>query len=176
MICSMFSDPQALADRAERLRRRAESEPPESWRPDRPELGHPASLIGELLAISDGPDRGYGPMAIAEIRDLDGRVWALWLLGAILRAEFLERESRPRVGDLVGVHYQGRRQGTSAEYRSWRVVVDRAAPSAASELPGQTPFAGVEPPPVVVSSGACEACGMLAGHHAAGCPLDDVPF
>ncbi len=118
-------------ERAASLAKRANGPRPESWRPDKPELGHPNPIVGVLLRVLDGPDRGYGPTKIAELQDSGGQTWAVWLLGHVLRAEFLESPSAPVAGELVAVSYEGRRRrqgarpGEPAEYESYRVVVDR---------------------------------------------------
>jgi hypothetical protein len=120
-----------LAERAAALTERSMGARPESWRPDKLELGHPNPIVGVLLRVVDGPDRGYGPTKIAELQDMDGQVWALWLLGHVLRAEFIESPAAPAAGELVAVSYQGRRQrknaraGEVAGYESYRVVVER---------------------------------------------------
>jgi hypothetical protein len=144
MICSMFPNSEALARRAAALRERAEAARPESWRPDKPELEHPNPLVGVLERVVDGPDRGYGPTKIAELRDVDGRrSWAVWLLGHVLRSEFLERASAPQPGELVAIRYEGRKRrqfarvGDPSEYESYRVVVDRSERQNAAEKPMQ---------------------------------------
>ena len=147
-----------LEQRAAELAERATGPAPESWRPDKPELEHPNPIIGVLLRIVDGPDRGYGPTKIAELRDVDGRDWAVWLLGQVLQEEF-ERQ-QPAPGELVAVYFDGRRQGRDAEYRSYRLVVDRQAEN----------FAGATE--IGPSEVRCEMCGGVEPDHAPGC----LPF
>lgn len=139
----MLSD---LQQRAAALAERASGPRPESWRPDKPELRHPNPLVGTLAGIVEGPDRGYGPTHIAELVDVDGRRWAVWLLGHVLRVEFLERASAPQPGELVAIRYEGRRQrqfariGEPSQYESYRVVVDR--PGAGAAEAATEPVAG----------------------------------
>jgi hypothetical protein len=134
----MLGSTSELVRRAAELAERAAGPRPESWRPDKPELGHPNPLVGVLEAVVDGPDRGYGPTKIAELRDPDGRAWAVWILGHVLRVEFLERSSAPAIGELVAISYEGRkrresaRPGEPAEYEAYRVVVERSAQPAAA--------------------------------------------
>src|SRR5712691_414421 len=119
-----------IARRAAELAERAAGPRPESWRPDKPELGHPNPIIGVLLRVKAGGDRGYGPTRIAQLRAIDGTVWDVWLLGQVLQEEW--ETQRPAPGELVAVYFDGRRQGASAEYRAYRVVVDReSAPATA---------------------------------------------
>jgi hypothetical protein len=40
-----------------------------------PELGHPNPIVGVLVRVVDGPDRGYRPTKIAKLRDVEGREW-----------------------------------------------------------------------------------------------------
>jgi hypothetical protein len=180
-----------LARRAAALADRASGERPTSWRPDKLELEHPNPLVGVLLGVVDGPDRGYGPTRIAELRDVEGREWALWLLGHVLRQEFLELASAPQPGELVAVRYGGRRKrasarvGEPAEYESYRVVVDRdgandgeqAAERAErpSERPAEAPATrdeGSRMPGYQAPEAVCEQCGYPESEHAPGC----LPF
>jgi hypothetical protein len=178
---------ETLARRAVALAERAAGPRPESWRPDKPELAHPNPLAGVLLRVVDGPDRGYGPTKIAELRDVDGRDWAVWLLGQILRQEFLERGSAPAPGELVAVRYEGRIQpeGNGAPYNGYRVVVDREAgeqPADDADRPPRSPADALSASGEgFASSGSgapearCEQCGYPEPEHAPGCP-DELPF
>lgn len=176
---------EGLALRAAELAERAAAPRAESWRPDKPELGHPNPIVGVLLRVVDGPDRGYGPTKIAELRDVEGRGWAVWLLGRVLQQEFLERESAPAPGELVAVRYEGRVQpeGDGAPYNAFRVVVDRQtgeqtaeradrpaesdADAPRAEAEGFLSSPGFETPAAV-----CPDCGYARGEHAPGC----LPF
>lgn len=179
-MSNMLGSPETLAQRAAQLADRATGPRPESWRPEKPELEHPNPIVGVLLRIVDGPDRGYGPTKIAELKDPAGVEWAVWLLGHVLQQEFLERTSAPAAGELVAIHYQGRRRrqgarpGEPAEYESYRVVVDRQAGEQRPERPLAT-FARAPSPessPSVLEEVRCEQCGGLEPEHEPWC----VPF
>ncbi|MGD0165797.1 MAG: hypothetical protein ABSC51_00705 [Gaiellaceae bacterium] len=133
---------------------------PESWRPDKPEFRHPNPIVGVLLRVVDGPDRGYGPIRIAELRDVDGRDWSVWLLGRVLQEEF-ERQS-PAPGELVAIYFNGLHQGADASYRSYRLVVDRQ--ERAERL--------IESPAKAQEGVPCEQCGGFGQNHAEEC----IPF
>jgi hypothetical protein len=172
-----------LAVRAAVLAERASGPPPETWRPDKPELVHPNPLAGELVRVYLGPDRGWGEKPIAEIRDAQGIVWAVWCLGHILEQELGDptRLGAPQPGDVVAVFFEGKRRaanpkpGTTGEYSGYRVLVD---PSGRRQQPQPAPFAGGgESEPAVASANVpvCAACGYTDGNHAQGCP-EELPF
>jgi hypothetical protein len=110
--------------------------PPETWRPDKPELVHPNPLVGVLEWIVAPRDFGWGPTNGAVLRIVDGTTWCIWLMGTVLKQEFdQDAPGTPRPGDLVAVFYEGRKrkksapahdQSPSAFYESYRVVVDQA--------------------------------------------------
>lgn len=174
---------QDLADRARALEERAVADHPESWRPDKPELGHPQTLTGIVVEERVKPDGGYEgrPVTIVELVDLASRHWSVWLHASVLAREW--EELRPVAGELVSIVYKGKvtREG-AADYWGYRVVVDRSLQLGG---PAQTHFheppAAAQPEPAPTAAEACGNCGFLGGHHAPGCPDeppadDDIPF
>jgi hypothetical protein len=169
-----------LARRAAELAERAAGPRPESWRPDLPELGHPNPIIGVLVRVKSGGDRGYGETKIAQLRALDGTVWDVWLLGQVLQEEW--ETQRPVAGELVAVYSDGRRQGASAEYRAYRVVVDRQTvehTADRAERPAESDAdalradgEGFQSPGPGAPEARCPDCDYPAPEHADGC----LPF
>jgi hypothetical protein len=144
-----------LARRSAALRERLDAPPATSWKPTKPELGHPRELVGVFVRTELGADRGYGESTAAVLRTLEGAEWKVWLSQTALRDQF-ERLGAT-VGDLVAVRYEGlepAREGRS-EYQRYTVAIDKGSS---------------EPAPLV-----CEQCGYRDGEHAPGCP-SDVPF
>src|SRR4051794_32489596 len=110
----MNSNGQELARRAaalDELRQRAAGPPPESWRPDLPELAHPNPIGGTLLRVFDGPaDPTWGVKPAIEIQDETGMIWIVRCFAQILQDEFDQtRHGTPRPGDLVAITYEGRK-------------------------------------------------------------------
>src|SRR5438045_2019058 len=105
-----------LERRAAELAQRSAAAPAESWRPDKPEEGHPNPIIGVLLRVKAGGDRGYGPTTIAQLRAVDDTVWDVWLLGSLLEHEFDQHaEGTVRPGDMVAITYEGKRAKESGD-------------------------------------------------------------
>lgn len=177
-----------LARRAAELAERASAAHPTSWRPNDPAKGHPQLLVGELVRVDEG-HTSYGPKKIAVLRTVDGELFGVWLLHAVLQQEFARQ--RPRIGELIAVRYVGHVPGRDGQpgYEKFRLVVDRQDAGAdwsalttdagvsPEASPEPRPFAGVEPseasPPP--DEPECELCGYREPEHAAGCPNDDLP-
>src|SRR5690242_153904 len=117
-----------LAARAAALAERAMSERPPAWIPDDAEKGHPPTIAGVLVAYEQGQS-AFGPRTIAIVRDVEGQEWSVWLHSTVLQQEFAEQSPQP--GELIAISYLGRRKaknaqpGTSGEYSSYRLVIDR---------------------------------------------------
>jgi hypothetical protein len=148
-----------LAARAEALRERAEGEFPESWRPG--EEDQPETLVGLLESKVVGPDLGYGPREIVVLRTLEGVRWSVWLIHDVLIQEF-ERQ-KPNPGDLIAVHYDGRREGGQGKsgFHMYRLVVDHAIAAVSDSAPSAEPL--------------CPECQRVESDHAPGCP-NEIPF
>lgn len=89
----------------------------EAWRPEAGE-----SLIGTVAAISQR-DAGYGSYPIVTIQPDEGEPKALHAIHAVAQAQLAE--SRPGIGERIGVRYLGKVDGAERAYHSYKVVVDR---------------------------------------------------
>jgi hypothetical protein len=96
-----------------------------AWRPAPDE-----KIVGKVTAI-DVYDGGHGPYPIITVERVDnGELAAIHSFHTVLRNEFAK--ARPRIGDVVGVLYLGKKIGASGvSYQGYRVAV-----------------AGKEPPPM----------------------------
>lgn len=114
-----FRDIRTMAEKLEAKR--------ENWIPHNPELDHPRSVDGLVLDRQER-ELGFGQKGnapIVRVLSDDGTEWNVAGFHAILRSE-LVREG-PRIGDRIGVAYQG--LGTAKENQSpphlYRVVLER---------------------------------------------------
>jgi hypothetical protein len=107
------------AERLAQLRERAQSDYPESWKPSEQE----PMIAGEYVRLEHG-HTSYGPKEIVILRTEDGRERSVWVLNEVLGNQL--RRVRPRAGDLLCIHWRGKRRSTGGnEYDDYRVVVDR---------------------------------------------------
>jgi hypothetical protein len=103
------------------LRERAERDFPESWLPKE----HGPTLVGRFKRLEEG-HTAYGPCKIVVLETEAGTERSVWLLHRVLLLQFTR--VRPRPGQLVAVHHQGRKTNASGTpYESYRVVVQRDA-------------------------------------------------
>lgn len=100
--------------------------PRENWKPHS-ELTQPKSVSGLVLEITER-DLGFeqkGTAPFVRVLADDGTEWSVAGFHAVLRAELLR--IGPRIGDRIGVIYQG--EGTAKENQSpphlYRVAVER---------------------------------------------------
>lgn len=114
-----FRDIRTMAEKLEAKR--------ENWIPHNPELDQPRSIDGLVLGRSER-ELGFGQKGSAPILRIlgdDGVEWNVAGFHAFLRGEMV-REG-PRIGDRVGILYQG--LGEAKENQSpphlYRVVVER---------------------------------------------------
>jgi hypothetical protein len=149
-----------IEQRAAALRARLDAPPAESWRPEKPELGHARELVGVFQRYEEGQDRGFGKGQCAVLRESSGQDWRVWLRAAS-KGQF-ERQL-VAAGDLVAIRYEGYVEPRAEKpgYHAFRVEVDRAP---AAELA-----------PSAVGGLVCEQCGCRDPEHAVGCPAE-VPF
>lgn len=146
-----------LQARAAALEARAEQAPPEAWVPQNPG----DKLTGVLVRMEEGSTE-YGVQDVAVIRRLDGTELAFWLLHSVAKSEWEKLEPAP--GELVCIHYGGRKQPQNAEgrpYQHFRILVDRD--QAAGEPTAHKPAAALEP-------------GALPPPPPLGASDDDIPF
>ena len=119
---------------------------PESWTPMPGE-----KIVGELVSVGSR-ESYYGPYPIVVVRDASGKEWAIHAFRQVLQSELVR--ARPRVGDQIGVKYEGQREDES--YHRYRVLVDRPPgaevdwsqydPEAASTAPAPPPLSAVTAP------------------------------
>lgn len=114
-------------------------------------------FIGKFQRVDWGPS-DYGQVPIAVFEGRDGKEYGLWMFHAVLRNQFAQR--KPRVGDIVGVRFLGKKTGASGRQYSnykvavhgeqdavdfdWSVLADAEANqdlAPASESPGEVPAA-----------------------------------
>ena len=93
---------------------------PDMWDPQPDQM-----LVGEVLGYTDTETK-YGPCQIAQIEeDGTGDVFSVFLSRSVLKNEF-ERQA-PRVGDVVGIKYFGKRptRDGKSEFHLYKVRVVR---------------------------------------------------
>jgi hypothetical protein len=100
-----------------RIEDRLEADFAPAWRPERGE-----KLVGEVVAISERTG-GYGSYPIVTLRRDDGGEVAIHAFHQVLAARLAEVQ--PKVGEHLGVKYEGEINGGERRYHSYRVVVDR---------------------------------------------------
>lgn len=84
-------------------------------------------LIGVFVRVDTGPSE-YGPVPIAVLED-GGKEYGVWMFHAVLRNQFAQ--VKPRVGELVGVKYLGKKMGASG--RQYANYVVKRIPDASAE-------------------------------------------
>lgn len=95
----------------------------ESWMPHKNAEQSPV-LVGVLVHEGVTPDAGYGPAAVATLRDRDGKEWTVRMFGSVLAREW--EEAGASLGDVVAIRYVGKQQTKDGtEFRLWRVRVMR---------------------------------------------------
>jgi hypothetical protein len=99
-----------------------------SWLPHKDDE-QPRRVVGVVVKTFTAPsDYGDGDKPGVVLYDIDageGVCWRITGYHSVLDKEL--REQRPRVGDTVGVRYDGKRQGGGrGDYESYRVVVQRS--------------------------------------------------
>jgi hypothetical protein len=98
--------------------------------PWRPAVGE--HLIGIVRRYGLGRTRfGQVPTVIVEREGGQGSV-SLWLSSVVLRSLFMREQ--PRVGERIGVSYQGKHP--TKGYHRWALVVDRPGKAPAFPRPG----------------------------------------
>jgi hypothetical protein len=61
---------------------------------------------------------------VAQIRDENGFLWAVWLSRTVLEAEW--RKAAPKVGDRVTICYEGMKQGGGHPYHDYSLSAEHA--------------------------------------------------
>jgi hypothetical protein len=167
----------------QRLAERADEPLPESWKPDRPGQ----RIVGRVRRYEKGTT-GWGDCVICVVESLrrPGQLASVWLFGTVLVNAF--RKQRPKRGEVILVEYRGmvHPDGGGADYKDWRLVVDRPDGAegldfaeAFGETPAPAPVAGAhvtyEPPVDWQTTGnADDRAGF--NDNAASVDLDDIPF
>lgn len=104
----------------DRLRDRASRDFPQPWVAENPD----DEIAGELLRYERGNTRSYGEKWIAVLRTPEGEERSVWLLHTVLNNQFARL--KPKVGELVLIRYQGKREGAGGStYDDYRVEIDR---------------------------------------------------
>lgn len=115
------------------VRDRMDAPAAEAWRPgDKDFPDHPNPLVGTVVEVSEG-DGDYGPYPIIYIRDDAGNEWRWHVYGSVAQNRIIAL--RPAVGDEIGVKFLGTEPSKVkgyAPYKNWKIVLDKAAGSAAS--------------------------------------------
>jgi hypothetical protein len=106
--------------RAARLASEVARDFPESWRPQPGDV-----LVGEYVRRDTGTSSYDGStVPILVLRDEAGKEWGAWVFHTVLRQQLAAK--RPRVGELVAIRYEGKRQGAGGStYHCYRVAVER---------------------------------------------------
>lgn len=82
-------------------------------------------VLGIFRRVDSGPS-DYGPVPIVVLETQSGEEIGLWLFHAVLRNQFAQQA--PKVGEMVGVRFLGKRTGASGRaYSNYRVAVVRDA-------------------------------------------------
>jgi hypothetical protein len=106
-------------DRFTDLRQQAEREFPEAWIPKE----GPPTIVGQFRRLEEATTQ-FGTSKIVILETEDGVERAVWLFHSVLRQEFAR--AKPKPGELVAVHHQGRKvSGSGQSYESYRVLVQR---------------------------------------------------
>jgi hypothetical protein len=80
-------------------------------------------VLGIFRRVDSGPSE-YGPVPIVVLERQDGSECGVWLFHAVLRNQFAQQA--PKVGEMVGIRFLGKRRGASGrEYSNYRVAVVR---------------------------------------------------
>ncbi len=95
---------------------------PEPWKP---EVGD--KLVGEVIEL-DTRDSGFGEYPLVGVLTEDGREVTWHAFHTVAKSELARK--RPKVGDLIGVVYQGKLNGK--DYESYRIVVESREPTEAT--------------------------------------------
>ena len=105
---------------------------PEAWTPEPGD-----TLVGEALGWEtvtvkrdDGTER---PCEVLTLRGQDGKERAIWTWHTVLQNELIGKVGE---GDLVALHYRGRRARLSGdgEYAAYRIAIERRADKTEAEL------------------------------------------
>src|SRR5205085_256955 len=89
-----------------------------AWKPEPGE-----KLVGEIVSISER-EGGFGRYPIVTLRSDDGAEIAVHAFRTVLASKLAE--VRPKVGERLGVKYEGEVAGAERRYHSYKVAVDRA--------------------------------------------------
>ena len=119
---------------------------PPAWKPQAGEV-----LVGTVTGYDIG-ESSFGRVHTCMIETEEGKRFSLWLSSKVLLSQF--QKYRPKVGERIGLKYQGRDEAKG--YHRYRLVVDRPETAAPTfdELGGEEEgpadrdiFAGGEIPP-----------------------------
>jgi len=90
------------------------------WSPD-----PGGTLIGRVVSMREIETKN-GPSDVIDIEDGDGKTFSLWISG-VLRGKL--EAARVRVGDLIGIRYEGRRESKNGrEYKDYVVRLYEKGP------------------------------------------------
>jgi hypothetical protein len=76
---------------------------------------------------------------VLTLRDSDDKEWAVWTWHAVLQNELV---GKVRIGDLVALHYKGKRarQDGGGEYAAYRVAIEASTENPRGESHDDIPF------------------------------------
>lgn len=94
----------------------------EGWKPQPGD-----KVVGKILEISQR-DGDYGPYKVVTIEKADGVPIAIHAFHSVLAGRL--EDQKPGLGDIIGVKYEGKKQGAKNTYDNYKVTIfERAAGS-----------------------------------------------
>lgn len=85
-------------------------------------------VMGEFVRVDFGPSE-YGQVPIV-VLSREGKEYGLWLFHAVLRNQFAK--VKPKVGEMVGAKYLGKKKGASG--REYSNYIVKRIPKAGAEV------------------------------------------
>ncbi len=111
---------------------------PEAWTPEPGDTLVGEALRWETVTVKrdDGDER---PCEVLTVRDPAGKEWAVWTWHTVLQNELI---GKVNAGDLVALHYRGRRARLSGDgdYAAYRVAIESRGAKTEDELKSEFGF------------------------------------
>jgi hypothetical protein len=99
------------------LEDRLDADFPPAWRPEPGD-----KLVGEVVGVSERTG-GYGSYPIVTLRCEDGEEVAIHAFRTVLASRLAD--VKPRIGEQLGVKYEGEIDGGERRYHSYKLAIDR---------------------------------------------------